>query len=512
MPHISRRSFIATTAGLALATQIGNPRLARAVDAKTLRIASGEGDGVKGTLDPAFGKNDPDSARIGLVYERLVNVDETFKPQPQLATEWSSDQDARIWTFKLRDGVKFHDGSPFTTKDVIFSFRRLLDPALASPAAATLGAIDPDGIVAVDDLAVQFRLKAPVVEFPLLIANRFTYIVKAGQTSEQLRTAGIGTGAFKVERYVPGEEPSTYVKHDDYWQPELPAVDRVELRSIPDESARVAALLAGQVDIFWDIPLKAVKRLEAEASVRVISTPTPFWYGIAFWSDIEPYKDVRVRQALKAVVDREQLLKAVVGGHGRVAGDQPVAPWLQYAIQDEAPKQDIERARKLLAAAGHPDGIDVELYTSDAVAGLEEFATVYKAQAAKAGIRVNIVKAPADDYWANIWLKKPVLVTSWSGRAADEALALPFLSTADWNESHWRNTEFDSYIAEARKTTDVDKRTGLYQRAQRLLRDDGGTIIAVFADAVGATRANISGWKLHPQKINQSFATVKIES
>lgn len=506
--RVSRRTLLAGAAAIGAVGAFSLPTPTRAAGARTLRIASGEGDGVKGTLDPAFGKNDPDSARISLVFERLVSVDESFVPVPQLATEWSSDSAAKVWTFKLRPDVVFHDGTPLTAKDVIFSYRRLLDPKLGSPATAILAPIDPDGIEAVDDHTVAFHLKETVVEFPLLIANRFTYIVRAGQPPDELRTAGIGTGAFKVERYVPGEEPSLYLRNDRYWRLGRPGVDRVELRSIPEESARVAALLANQIDLTWDLPLRSAEKLKNNPAVKVISARTPFWYGLAFWSDTPPFDDVRVRQALKLVADRKQLLKAVLAGHGSVANDTPVAPWLKYGIQEPAKAPDIEKARALLAEAGHKDGLDLELYTSEATSGLVELATVYKAQAEKAGIRIKIIKAPADDYWANIWLKKPFIATAWSGRAADEALSLPFLSTGDWNEGHWRSKAFDNALFEARKSADETKRAELYLQAQRLLQSDSGTIIALFADAVGATRADITGWSLHPQKISQDFSGV----
>lgn len=509
MAAFSRRHFMMMVAAAGALASVDTSFATASQNVKTLRLASGQADGVKGTLDPALATTDADSARIVLVYQRLVDIDETFTPTPQLATEWTSNSDATVWTFKLRKNVKFHDGSPFTAKDVLFTYRRILDPSLASSAASSLKQVDPNGIVAVDDFTVEFRLKEPVVEFPLLTANRFNYIVKADQTLDQLRTSGIGTGGFKVERFVPGEDPSTFVKYDSYWEPGLPKVDRVELRSIADNSARVAALLAGQVDITWNLPVQGIKRLEGRNDIKLISIPTAYWYGLAVWADTKPFDDVRVRQALKLVADREQLLKAVLNGHGRIAADQPVAPGLRYAIEASAPKQDIQKAKELLAAAGHPDGIDVELYTSTND-NMDVFATVYKAQAAKAGIRVNIVKAPPDDYWVNIWLKKPALTTAWSGRAADEALSLEFLSTANWNETHWRNAEFDGYIAEARKTLDVSKRTELYQKAQRLIQEDGGALVAFFGDSLAATKSNISGWKPHPQSVNLNFNSVTI--
>lgn len=506
---VTRRSVLAGVAAIGGSALLPIERIKAATGVKTLRIASGEADGVKGTLDPAYGTNDPDAARAGLVFEGLVQLDESFGVGPSLATEWTANDDGSVWTFKLRPDVKFHDGSPFTAADVIFSFRRLFDPKTPSPSAAWLAPVDPDNIKAIDDLTVEFKLREPVVEFPELIYSH--KIVKAGQSNEQVRTAGIGTGAFKVERFVPGEEPSTFVRHEHYWQKGKPGVDRVELRSIPEEAARIAALLSGQVDLFWDLPLRGLTRLEQDKNITLQTAKTSFWLGLAAWTDTKPFDDPRVRLALKLAANREQLLKAVLGGHGSVANDQPVAPWIKFGLQDEPRKQDIEQAKKLLAEAGYPDGVDVELYTSASGSGLVELATAYKAQAEAAGIRVKINQAPAEDYWSNIWLKKPFIVTAWSGKGADAALARPFLSDAEWNETHWRNKEFDKYILEARRTLDEKKRGELYQKAQELVRDDGGALILLFADAIGATRSNVKGWKLHPQKLSQNYVDVTID-
>lgn len=506
----SRRDVLVGALALGGAAVLGTAGPVRAAAATTLRVATGEADGVKGTLDPAYGNNDNDAVRAGLVYERLVVPDESFAPQPQLALSWKPDADGRVWTFALRQGVKFQDGSPFTARDVIYTFRRLVDPKTASAAAAVLSQIDPDGIRALDDHTVEFRLHAPVVEFPLQIANRFTAIVREGQTSEQLRTAGIGTGPFKVETYVPGEEPAIFVRNEHYWQPGRPRVDRVELRAIPEPSSRIAALLAGQVDIVTELPALGLQRLEASPDVKIQSARSSFWHGLAAFTDVPPFDDVRVRKALKLVVDREQYLKAIVGTRGTVAYDTPVPPWQTYGLPETPFKRDVAAAKALLAEAGHADGLDLDLHTSAADVGLVQIATLFKAQAAAAGIRVNIIQAPAADYWTNIWLKKPFVATGWNGRAADEALALEFLSTAEWNETHWRNKAFDDLVFEARRTLDETARTELYHKAQRLIQEDGGALVLIYADLVGATRANVRGYRVHPQKVTFDFSDVSI--
>lgn len=504
----SRRRFLLASGGLALAGGIKVPRAF--AQAKTLRIAAGEADGSSGTMDPAMSTADPDAARISLVYERLVVLDDTFAPQPQLATEWSPNDRADEWTFKLRDGVTFHDGEPLTAKHVVYTYRRLLDPATGSPGASSMETIDPGRIEAVDDMTVRFGLKAPVVEFPSLIANRFTYIVREGQPTDQLRTAGIGTGPFKVQRFVPGEEPSVFVRYESYWQPGLPKVDAVELRAIPEEASRVAAIASGQVDLVWDLPRIGLERLEQNPDVNVVTVRSPFVMTMSCWADTAPFDDVRVRQAMKYCVDRERMVQLVLGGRGQIGDDNPVAPWVKYALEVEHRQRDIDTAKELLAQAGHADGLDVELYTSETTPGFIEMATLFQAMASEAGIRVKLVKAPADDYWSNVWLKQPFVCSSWSGRNADDALSVAYLSSSEWNETHWKRPEFDALIAKARETVEEGERTRLYQEAQALLREDGGAIISMFPDAVGATRSNVTGWQLHPQQYSKDFSRVEI--
>ncbi|BCP52174.1 ABC transporter substrate-binding protein [Kaistia sp. 32K] len=477
---------------------------------KTLRIAAGEADNATGTLDPAKSTNDPDAARTSLVFERLVVLDDTFAAVPQLAKSWESNATGDEWTFKLQEGVKFHDGEPLTAKHVIYTFKRLLDPKTASPGASSMATIDPAAITALDDLTVRFKLKKPTVEFPELIANRFTYILREGQPESELRTAAIGTGPFKVQRFVPGDDVSTFVKNENYWRPGLPKVDVVELRSIPEESARIAAIESGQIDLVWDLGRAGVAGLQQNPDVKVVRTRAPFVLTLSAWADTPPFDDVRVRQAMKYVVDREQMLQLVLRGYGNIGDDNPVAPWVKYALEAKTRERDVEKAKALLAEAGHPDGIDIELFTSETVPGFIEMATLYQAMASEAGIRVKINKAPANDYWSAVWLKQPFICSSWSGRGADDALAAPYLSTSEWNETHWKRPEFDAFIEKARATTDVAERTKLYQQAQQLLRDDGGAIISMFPDALAATRANVSGWKPHPQQSTKDFSQVEI--
>jgi peptide/nickel transport system substrate-binding protein len=234
--------------------------------------------------------------------------------------------------------------------------------------------------------------------------------------------------------------------------------------------------------------------------------------SMSMWTDTAPFNDVRVRQALKYVIDRQKMVQLVLGGHGQIGDDNPVAPWVQFGVSDPARKPDIAKAKALLAEAGHGNGLDIVLHTSEAVIGFIEMATLFQAMASEAGINVKLVKSPAGEYWDDIWLKKPFVCSAWSGRAADEALSVPYLSNGEWNETHWRRPDYDKLIAEARQTVDEAKRGALYQQAEHLLRDEGGILIPMFPDAIGARRANVTGWSLHPQKFTKDFSKVEFTS
>jgi peptide/nickel transport system substrate-binding protein len=477
---------------------------------QTIRISSYESTGPKESMDPAFNWTDTDATRDALVYERLVYLNENYEAEPVLAESWEVDETGTVWTFHLHRGVKFHDGSDFTAADVVFTYRRLLDPELGSPALPNLSMLDPEGIEALDDYTVRFTLPAPVAELPQAITTRHTYIVPEGSDPEELRLHGNGTGPFKQKRFEPAGDLSIFVKNEDYWQEGLPKADVIELVSITEGPARAAALLTGDIDIATLIDPAGLAQLEASSEVKVISKRSPYLLNIAYMCDEPPFDDNRVRLALKYAVDRQAMVDTVLLGRGNLANDHPVASWLPYAWQVEPREQDISKAKELLAEAGYPDGLDLgELWTADACDGMVELAQVFKAMAEEAGIEFTVQVAPSDVYWSEFWNKKPFHIGCWSGRRAEEALFAAYHSEAPWNHSHFRNPEFDQLIEEARQTVDYDERSRLYQEAQKLLSEEGCVIIPFFMDVLAATRADIVGWEPHPSGFMKDYRFVE---
>jgi len=477
---------------------------------KTLRIVAGESDGPTATMDPALGVDGPDAMRCNLAYDQLVWQDSNFAPQPMLAESWEVNDRGDQWTFYLRQDVKFHDGSRFTANDVLYTFRRVLDPETGSAGAALLSGVDPDGIEALDDYTVRFNLPDPIVAFPLSISSRFTWIVKEGMTSEELRANGIGTGPFRVEEFVPGEERSLWTKHEDYWMSGLPMVDAVEMRSIDEPAARIAALERGLVDIIEDVSMTRVEDLEANPDINVVSVRTPYYFHMAMQCDTPPFDDNRVRLALKYCQDREQFLDVMLGGYGSVANDCPVAPWVEYGIDEPPREQDIPKARQLLEDAGYGDGLDLELHTSTTMDEYPVMAALFKEMAAEAGVNITIKSRPAEGYWSEVWMQEPFVCSSWAGRNADEALTVKYLSTAEWNDTSYRNEDFDQLIRRARETVDYEERKALYRQAQKIIIDDGGDLIPVFRDALTATGPNVEGWAPHAQGNLKDYRRVRM--
>jgi peptide/nickel transport system substrate-binding protein len=205
---------------------------------------------------------------------------------------------------------------------------------------------------------------------------------------------------------------------------------------------------------------------------------------------VAPFDDTRVRMAMKLVIDRDAMVKSVLSGYGKVAGDHPVWPGDQYYKEVPRPR-DIEKAKALLAEAGFANGLEVTLYTSDIDVNMIPMTVLYKEMAAEAGITVNIQQEAADGYWNDIWMQKPFCCSSWGERNADQVLNEVYRSGASWNETFWSNAAFDGLLDQARQQLDYTQRKALYQQAQQLLSDEGGAIIPFFTDTLSAAHKRV---------------------
>ncbi len=211
--------------------------------------------------------------------------------------------------------------------------------------------------------------------------------------------------------------------------------------------------------------------------------------------DVPPFDDVRVREAMKLVVDRQAIVDTVLLGYGGVANDNPVLPISSAAFTTDMMKRDVAKAKDLLAQAGHPDGIDIDLYTADVIPGATRLAATYEQMAGEAGIRVRVIATPADSFWDDVWMKKSFITSNWGLRPPGPALNIAYRSTAAWNETHWKNEKFDALLDKAAITVDDNERTGVYKEAQKLLAEEGGVIGPVYAVQLSALNSKCSGFR-----------------
>lgn len=443
--------------------------LAAAEPSGTFRQAHELGFGAQSSLDPIS------KGRVFQITEkimsRLVRPGLDGKPQADLATSWEANEDATVWTFKLRDGVTFHDGASFEAADVVYSLNRVLDPDSDSPARSAVKMITK--VEALDNMTVQITLDTPFADMPLQLMDYRLRMLNEG-SGDTIATTGNGTGPFKVETFD-AEGTTVLVANPDYWEG-APGVARMEVIGIADGQARLQALLGGQIDMERGITAQQQVMLKGSDKFNVQVIPTGNWRGLVFRTDVAPFSDLRVRKAVRMAADRQQLVQLVLGGEGVVACDTPVEPNDQYRADLSCP-QDIEGAKALLAEAGFPDGIDIDVHVATLEPTWPTLAVAYQEQAAAAGIRVNVVQTPTDGYWSEVWMKKDVAATRWNERPADQALHEIYLSTAKWNESYYKDPAFDQMLADARRELDFDKRKAIYVAAQAHLLETSGTLI-----------------------------------
>lgn len=460
---------------------------------KTLRYGYHAAATSADTLDPAYRTSSTDGLFQTLVSEQIVRLDENLTPTPHLAERWEANADGTEWTFHLRDGITFHDGKPFVAADVVYTFQRLLDPDVASPGAGGLPGLEPDGITAPDDRTVVMRLTQPNVDWPEAITNSHTRIVPEGATNADLAAQSLGTGAYRIDEFIPGEISTVFERNENYWQPGFPKVDFFEVITIPEVEAQLAAIRGGQIDILSRAPAAQLDALDAEPDIMVISNPVGSSSVAYCQIDVPPFDNNDLRLAIKYATNRPQHNDLVYGGRAYQMNDIPLPGLIRFGLTGSR-EHNLAMAREHLSRAGYADGIDLTL-TLASMEDWIEWTQVWQQQLAEAGINVELNVTPADTYWGDQWLSAPFAMTGWNVRTVDHGLGLWYHSEAEWNETHWRSEEFDADLAAARSTTDEAERTRLYHKMQQQIIDEGGHFVPNMFPLSSAVRVGVTGWQ-----------------
>ncbi len=425
----------------------------------------------------------------GSIYDYLIEIDaNTGELTPSLATEWNS-PDGKVWTFKLRKGVKFHDGSDFTSADVKFTLERTQDPDLGHLKAQDFEIIDKVETPDANTVVITLKKAYPTFNYIFtdynmaMLSSEYDYAAKG-------ESAPMGTGPFKLEQLIP-KESALLVKNTSYWAKGLPKADELRIYFVPDIDSSVSLLEAGQVDIVPQISPIIKKRLESMDGFKVVS-PYQESRFIALADDREPFSDNRVRLAFKYTMDPEILAKACQGTLGETIfyNETPIVNALAQYKEIPFRGRDIEKAKELLTEAGYPDGLTVEFfYASDHPYG-SDIAQTLKELAAPAGIELDLKGFPRDIYLSQYWMNAPMLLTGWGVRVDPSMLLmLAYDSEGPWNESHMNNSRVDELIESIRAEVDPKVRQTYYDELQDVFHEEGTVINLQVPYLVGVSDA-----------------------
>ena len=485
-------AFLAACSTPAPARLPTDARSATPLQGGLLRIARPANSRAE-TLDPAASLSAYEY--LGALYNRLVKLDEAGQPVPDLAAEWDVGPDAMRWTLRMRDGVRFHDGSAFTASDAAATLAHILDPDVGSPQAGVLSTVmDAGGLRVPDPTTLVIELHSPHSDLPSLLSAYQCYITPEGGNPA---TDGIGTGPFRLETFRAGGRGRIFAFEDHFAGP--PVLDEIEFYSIQDTQARANALIAGQIDLLAQTNLDFATARVVAASDRatIARVVNGQWYTIPLLATSPEFSDVRVRQAVKAAYDPQRILDVAAQGNGVVGNDNPVPP--TDALHVEIPhERDPERARALLAEAGHRDGFQFEISTSNLDPVFTPMAVAFAGALNDAGFDVRVRNESADSYYTEVWMQKPAMATYWfTGRPVDQLLNQIFRSGSSYNESAWSNETFDSVLDAARREVDPERRAGHYADAQHLIVEEGATVTPMFADRLVGISRNVVNYSEH---------------
>ena len=428
----------------------------------------------------------------------LVRVTADGEVLPELATSWTT-PDARVWTIKLRQGVKFHNGKPFNADDVVSTFKRLTDASTKTTALSVYGSfLKPDGITKVDADTVQFSLTRPVADLPFTLFAYQAAIMPSDWPGDWANNPN-GTGPFKMTNYRPTQS-AEFTRNADYWQPGLPYLDHIRVTYYNDTGAQVTAIQSGSVDFLNSTPPASVPALEGDPNIQLLSAAGDG--NPAFAMHFEgPFSNKQVRQAFAWTIDRHQIISGLFPGIAVAANDHLIAPVFLAAFpRIQLPpqrNQNIAMARQLLTDAGFPNGIDVELHTHD-IAGLKELAQAVVDMAGQAGIRIKLTVEP-DEIFYQHWTSVPFALEAWSSRpAATQLLTLAYRVGSPFNMPNFNNPKFESLMNQFDATVGTTARTQVAGQIAQLMWDELPAVIPLFYKTTKAARKRVEGLAAEP--------------
>ena len=450
------------------------------------------GGAISDSLDPRGAPDTHLALTLWAIRNSLTEVKETGELVGEIAESWDASPDAKIWAFKIRKGVEFHNGKALTAKDVAASLNIHRGEESKSGGKVLLESVVE---IKVDDShTIVFELENGNADFPFLLSD-YHLLILPTTDGEVDWESGVGTGGYILEEFDPGTTMKLSRNPNYFKGDERAHFEQVELINIADATSRQNALITGEVDAIGRVDVKTAAHLANVEGVRVIETTGSQYSTVLMDTRVAPFDNRDVRTAMKYAIDREQLLRTVLQGRGAVGNDHPIGPTYRYYAQGlEQRSYDPDRARFHLKKAGL-ESLEVSLQTADAAwpAGAVDAAVLYGEQARAAGIEIEVVRKPSDGYWSNVWRKVPLCMGYIGGRPTEDWVFTAFYARdAHYNDTHWDNERFNQLLLQGRSELDDAKRRVIYQEMQQLLRDDGGLVVPLFTNHIVATSDKIS--------------------
>jgi peptide/nickel transport system substrate-binding protein len=450
--------------------------------------------------------------------EYLCLSTQTLTLKPVLATSWSPNSTADVWTFKIRQGVKFHDGTPLTADDVVYTYQLQTDPKNASNALSNLGGVlTPSGVQKVDDFTVAFHLEAPNGNFPYLTSsdNYNMIILPKGYDPASWQSSFIGTGPFVLKSYT-AKVGASFTRNEQYWGTKaLPAA--TEFTFYSDQTPEILALSSGTIDVVGQFAVSGGEQLLASgAPYNVIKLRSSAHRELSMRCDQAPFTDPRVRQAIALTLDRPAIVQALFKGFADLGNDSPFAPVYPSTNTSVAQRtQNLTKAKSLLAAAGHPNGFTTHL-TTEQLLEIPSYAQIV-AQSAKAiGVTIGLTIESSSAYYGKAtfgnsdWLDATMSLVDYGHRSVPNVfLGAPLetinakTGTGSWNAAHFNNSQYDSLVAQYTATADLSTQRSLAGQIETLLLDQTPVIFGYFYNYLTATTKNTTG--AYPTAIGHIF-------
>lgn len=488
---LSRREFLARASALGLAVAVSPtlfPAKAKAATPKKggfIRFATSI-HGPDDQMDPIVFTSAIDYPRGRATYNGLVQILDNMTLHPELAEEWSTNKNASEYTFKIRKGVHFHDGSKMTADDVVWSMRRHLGKDSPSVIKALMSSVEE--WKKVDSYTVKAILNTPDSDLPAKLGEKQAKIVKKDTKDFK---KGNGTGPFLLETFEPGVK-SAHVRNKNYWR-DGPNLDALEMTAVTDPIARINALISGDVQLATDIDAKGLRLVEKAKGVHVNSTATGLYGGICCLKNTPPGENDDFVKGMQYIQDRERIVRAILKGHGTVGNDHPISPAYGADHCKELPqrKYDPDKAKWHLKKSGFSSA---ELFVAPVIPGVEEMSLFMQANLKKIGFDLKIKKVPTDGYWGAVWMKEPLNVVTWNMRpTANAMLSIQFAPGGNWNDTFWNNERFGKLLKLSLAETDQAKRYEMLCEMQTLVHNGSGMVIPYHVNTLDGVNDKVHG-------------------